>query len=103
MRGQNNEAWLARWRDGACPVHGRGFVDDGAVTEAGFTPVKCSIEECTVRAARWATPDPHRASFGWCAGPDDIKALLVKAGDVDGDSEKAGKRGRVVRFSYALE
>ena len=108
MRGQNNEAWLARWRDGACPVHGRGFLDDDdevadPVGADVARALKCSILECTVRVARWPGADDHHASLGGRAGPEEIRALLVKAGDVDGDSARPGKRARVVRTSYRLE
>jgi hypothetical protein len=103
-RGQTKEAWLARWRDGACPVHGRGFLEDleeGAEAAADARrPVRCSVEECVVRAARYAAHDDHHATFGWRAGPDDIRAVLAKAGDIAAEGEAPGPRARLVRFSY---
>jgi hypothetical protein len=104
-RGQSKEAWMSRWRDGACPVHGGGFVDDVAVSPTGDgpVPVKCSVDECPVRATRYAAGDAHHASFGWRAGPDEIHALLAKAGDVAPEGDQPGLRARRVRTSYALE
>ena len=100
-RGQSQEAWLSRWRDGACPIHGTGFVAD--VDGPDHTVVRCSKEDCVLRAARWPAQDEHHASFGWIAGPDEIRALFVKAGDIEVDSAKPGRRGRIVRISYRLE
>mgnify|MGYP001544587036 CR=1 FL=1 len=111
VRGQNNEAWLKRWRDGACPIHGRGFVVDTSASAAAatagpadaFVRVRCAVDECDVRAARWPGTDEHHASFGFLAGPDNVRALLAKAGDVDASSPAPGKRARMVRISYRLE
>lgn len=104
VRGQNNEAWLKRWRTGNCPVHGRGYVADwdAAPADAGFIAERCGIDECDVRVARWPAHDAHHAAFGWRAGPDVIHALLVKAGDVDGNGPTPGRTGHVVRVSWPL-
>ena len=100
MRGQSKEAWLARWRDGCCPIHGGGFIADAAGEPAH---VRCSNEECAVRASRWPGTDEHHASFGWRAGPEEIRAALVHSNDVAEGSEMPGKSARVVRISYPLE
>lgn len=106
VRGQSHEAWLSRWRDGACPVHGVGFIDDpeaGPAADGGFVAERCPREECSVRVARWPGPDRHHASYGWRDGPEEIRALLAKAGDVEAEGQKPGRRGRVVRISWPLE
>jgi hypothetical protein len=106
VRGQNNEAWMSRWRAGTCPVHGKGFVEDAtapAEQDAGFFAERCPEDECDVRVARWPAHDAHHASFGWRAGPEKVRALLIKANDVDPNGPTPGTRARVVRTSYALE
>ncbi len=90
---------MARWRDGCCPVHGGGLVDD----DAGDGLVRCSVEECTVRAKRFAAGDAYHASFGWREGPEEIRALLAKAGDIAAQGDEPGPRARRVRTSYSLE
>jgi len=104
VRGQNNEAWLSRWRDGACPVHGTGFVvDTHAPAAEGYVAVRCAVDECDVRAAQWPGKDENHASFGFIAGPEPVRALLAKAGDVDAAGDKPGPRARMVRIAYRLE
>jgi hypothetical protein len=111
IRGQNPEAWRARWRSGSCPVHGTGFVDveaDGvAVTAhdgaAGYRVQRCANAECAVRVARFAGKDDHHASFGWLAGADDVKAALVKAGELAADGPRPGKFSGEPRVSYPIE
>ncbi len=122
IRGQNPEAWRARWRTGTCPVHGVGFADvksadvksagdeqsedeadevsDGA---ASYRLQMCPREDCQVRVARFAGHDEHHASFGWVAGGDDIRAALAKAGEIAAEGVRPGKWGRVTRVSYRLE
>ncbi len=104
IRGQHNEAWLKRWRMGCCPVHGGGFVDDvNAELHAPALAQRCHIDDCDVRTVRWPGPDAQHASFGWRAGPEPIRLLLVKAADISADDAKPGARGRLVRVDYALE
>ena len=106
-RGQSNETWMSRWRDGACPVHGGGFIDDKEAMEklAAGVPMRvmCSVAECSVRAIRYAAADAHHASFGWRAGPEEIHALLAKAGDIALEGTEPGPRARRVRTSYDIE
>ncbi|HEY4222283.1 MAG TPA: hypothetical protein VGO62_13095 [Myxococcota bacterium] len=95
---------MARWRDGACPVHGLGFVDDAAAPASEQArAMKCGHLECTVKVARFPGPDDEHASFGWREGPDEIRALLAKAGDIAAEGDRPGKRARTVRTTYALE
>lgn len=56
-----------------------------------------------MRAVRYAAGDAHHASFGWRAGPEEIHALLAKAGDIASEGEEPGPRARRVRTSYPLE
>lgn len=65
--------------------------------------VMCSVADCTVRAIRYAAGDAHHASFGWKEGPDEIRALLAKAGDVAAEGTEPGPRARRVRWSYDIE
>lgn len=114
IRGQNPETWRARWRKGTCPIHGTGFVDDvgrdgGAALADGaasYVAQRCvgqAGEECAVRVARFAGKDEHHATFGWISGPDDVKAALVKAGEIAAEGVRAGKWGKEIRTSYPLE
>lgn len=107
IRGQTPETWRARWRKGTCPIHGTGFVDVDGVARAdgaaSYVAQRCVGEECTVQVARFAGKDAHHASFGWLAGPDDVKAALVKAGEVAAEGVRAGKFSREARVSYPIE
>lgn len=112
IRGQNPEAWRARWRLGTCPVHGVGFVDvvgaDGVAVEgvdgaASYRSQMCPREECVVRVARFAGHDEHHASFGWLAGGDDVRASLAKSGEIAADGVRPGKWAKVTRVSWRLE
>jgi hypothetical protein len=106
-RGQSNETWMSRWRDGACPVHGGGFVEDkeAMAKQPVGVPMRvmCSVAECDVKAVRYAAGDANHASFGWRAGPENIHALLAKAGDIAPEGTEPGPRARRVRTSYDLE
>ena len=105
LRGQTTDKRLARWRDGACPIHGRGFVDDkdADVGNSEWTSVRCSVIECDVRAARWPGIDEHHASFGWRSGPAEVHAILVHAHDIAPEGPKPGTGARIVRTGYRLE
>jgi hypothetical protein len=103
-RGQGKDQWFARWRTGNCPVHGVGFLDDKeGPAIGGALRTKCPREECTVVVAQWPGKDKHHAKLGWVAGPDEIKAVLVKAGDIDESSPAPGRNAAMVRMSYPVE
>jgi hypothetical protein len=118
IRGQSNDAWIARWRGGTCPVHGVGFLEerpdsaptgtssdarwqDGA-SSSSAKAVKCPREECTVRATQWPGKDAQHSKHGWVDGPAEIRALLVKSGQIDDDG-KPGRWAADARTSWPLE
>jgi hypothetical protein len=101
IRGQNPDAWLSRWRQGCCPVHGVGFIDEKGATVAGAIAVMCPRDECPVRATQWPGKDASHALFGWRAGPDDIKRALSR-GDI-ADDGRPGAHARSVRIAWPLE
>jgi hypothetical protein len=101
IRGQKPDAWIARWRAGTCPVHGVGFLDVPSTTEAA-----CARRErdgCTVVVAQWPGKDAHHRKLGWVAGPDDVKAALVKAGQIAAEGNEPGRWAVDVRTSWPLE
>lgn len=106
VRGQSKEAWFKRWRTGTCPVHGLGFTEDKdeaalqAASAEGFVAERCPNAECTVRVATWDLEDARFKAFGWRAGPEEIRAVLVKAKDIDSASTEPGAQGRPVRVWY---
>lgn len=101
IRGQSPDAWIARWRKGTCPVHGVGFpgAPDGPFD--GSTTARCSREECPVVVAFWRGKDARHAKLGLVDGPDDVRAALTKALEIDG--AKPGRRAVDVRTSWPLE
>ena len=110
VRGQNPEAWVARFRQGTCPIHGTGFVvitKDGKVDvdEDGRENVRCINTEpgpCTVLARRWSGKDAFHHRFAWVAGPEDIRLALRKGNDID-DEGKPTRWSREARTSYPVE
>lgn len=112
VRGQNPNAWVARWRQGTCPVHGRGLAakeadpetvgEPGQVEEDQSVEVYCSHDECELRANQWPGKDRWHSVFGWAEGPDKIKAALVKAGEVEADGPSAGRWAKNVRTSWPM-
>lgn len=115
-RGQDLEARLARWRDGTCPIHGLGFVTPPGEAPPAPRPdrwyrepedvgavVACPHEECTIVAAQWPGKDKWHSLMGWRAGPDEIKAMLLKANEISDDSDRPGRSARNVRTDFQLE
>lgn len=106
-RGQTPEAWIARWQTGACPVHGTGCVarDDEPPVADGYRVARCAraADGCTVQVALWPGKDAHHARLGWLAGPDDVRAALVKAGQIQADGAGPGRWARETRTSWPLE
>ena len=107
VRGQNPEAWLARWRQGSCPVHGLGLIETSheprdVNADAGFVRTQCPHEDCLFEASRWPGKDRWHNLFGWLGGPDDIHAALLKANDVDAEG-KPTRWARQARTAYRLE
>lgn len=97
---------MARWRRGDCPVHGTGLVDDVAAATAappaendGF-PVMCTHLECDVRAWRWPGKDDSHALYGWRSGPEPIRAILAKAGDIENGGSRPGHHARSIRTTW---
>ena len=106
VRGQNPEAWCARWRKGMCPVHGAGLVDDdgaAAPSPEDGVAAHCPREACTVRACRWPGKDDAHSFFGWLAGPDDARQALVRGGDIEADGPRPGSHARSVRTAWRLD
>ena len=115
-RGQTPQTRMARWWDGLCPIHGLGLV-----TPAGEAPpppppdrwyraeepvgavVACPHEECDLRATLWPGKDQFHSRFGWSSGPDEIKAMLLKANEINVDDNKPGRSARHIRTSFRLE
>lgn len=110
VRGQTPEAWLARWRRGDCPVHGGGMVDEeaapNAVDEHGGAAegraARCARAECSLRACRWPGKDASHSFFGWLAGPEEIRAALAGAGDIEDGGPRPGHHARSVRTAWPL-
>lgn len=97
IRGQKPDAWIARWRAGTCPVHGVGLheQDGGRAT--------CPREACPVVVAMHPGKDAHHRKLGWIEGPADVKAALVKAGQIDAEAGKPARWAVDVRTSWSLE
>lgn len=116
-RGQDTEARLKRWRQGNCPIHGLGLATPpgqiiappkktpvkGQVAAPMSTPVRCPHEECDFEAAAWPSSKEHFGLLGWQHGPEDIKAMLLKANEISADSTEPGRSARPVRLSWPLE
>jgi hypothetical protein len=103
IRGQGPEAWVARFRQGNCPIHGLGLVAaNDAVDGADGVDVRCTHEECAFLARRFPGRDRHHHRFGWSDGPDDVRAALRKA-NVIGDDGRPTRFAADTRTSYPLE
>jgi hypothetical protein len=109
IRGQSADAWRGRWRQGTCPIHGKGFVDDldaaAAPTIAGApgggVAVRCPDPGCVVRATQWAGKDALHAFFGMSAAPDELRTALAQSGDIDHQtSARPGAHARAVRVGW---
>ena len=112
IRGQSPDAWRGRWRQGTCPIHGKGFVDDKdnpapaktAGVDESYLEVKCPDLECTLRATQWPGKDQHHSFFGLRAGSDALRTALTQSGDIDREtSSRPGAHARTVRTSWPLE
>ena len=112
IRGQSPDAWRGRWRQGTCPIHGKGFVDDKdnpapaktAGVDESYLEVKCPDPECTLRATQWPGKDQHHSFFGLRAGSDALRTALTQSGDIDREtSSRPGAHARTVRTSWPLE
>lgn len=118
VRGQHTNAWLSRWRQGTCPIHGRGLVErpqpadaanaddddfdgDAEVAEQ-MVEVACTKDACTVVVAQWPGKNQWHSLWGWLEGPDDIHAALVKAGDIPPEGPRPGHQARMVRTGWPL-
>ena len=103
-RGQSAGAWVERFTDGRCHIHGLGLVvvdadvDDNAVIG---NAVACTHEECSFVARRFPGRKPHHHRFAWTGGPDDIHAALRKANVID-DSGAPTRFVNEARTSYPL-
>ncbi len=111
IRGQSPDAWRGRWRQGACPIHGKGFIDDAESTAppqpAGvldvFVHVRCPDPECTLRATQWPGKDEQHSFYGLRDGVDVIRVALTESGDIDYQaSTRPGAHARSVRTSWPL-
>ncbi len=107
VRGQNPEAWLARWRQGSCPIHGLGLIDVGGEpldsdAEAGCVRVHCPHEDCLFQAGRFPGKDRWHNLFGWVDGSQEIHAALLKANDID-EEGKPTRWAKQARTAYRLE
>lgn len=103
VRGQGPDAWLARWRAGDCPVHGVGCAGSDEVVAEGYKVASCTREGCDVVVAQWPGRDQHHAKHGWIAGPEEIRAALVKAGQIEASGPKPGRWADDARVSWPLE
>jgi hypothetical protein len=104
VRGQNPNAWRARWQQGNCPVHGLGLSasseeDSSADASKGYE-VFCSHEECELRAWQWPGKDRFHSRFGWVSGPEEVKAALVKASEIVEEGTSPGRYARDVRTAW---
>lgn len=103
-RGQSASAWVERFIDGRCPIHGLGLVVvDAAVADNAVVgnAVVCPHEECDFGARRFPGKKPHHHRFAWTGGRDDVHAALRKANVID----DAGAPTRFVneaRTSYPM-
>ena len=108
-RGQDTDTRLARWRDGSCPIHGLGLatprrpLPSTTASAPDAVIVACPHEECTLVAVQWPGKDRFHSLFGFIAGPDDLKAMLLKAHEIEDDTDRPGRSARQVRTSYQLE
>lgn len=115
VRGQHTNAWLSRWRQGTCPIHGRGLVerpdaaanvdrddDDDDDGDEPMIEVACTKDECTIVVAQWPGKNRWHSLWGWLEGPEDIHAALVKAGDIPAEGPRPGHQARMVRTSWPL-
>lgn len=106
VRGQKPEAWVARFRAGTCPIHGKGLVVDSVagVVDGGET-VRClhnEPEPCTIVARRWPGKDRFHHRFGLVTASDEIRAALRQGNDIDDDG-KPTRWTRESRTSYPIE
>ncbi len=103
VRGQNSEAWRSRFRQGTCPIHGRGLVEkDTAKDDNVQVEICCTKEDCDFSASQWAGKDRHHSRLGWISGPENVKAALVASSDIREDSAEPGFEARMVRTSWPL-
>jgi hypothetical protein len=102
IRGQGPDAWLARWRAGDCPVHGVGCVAPDE-SDGEYTLAACAKEECGLVMALWPGKDEHHAKPGWVAGPEEIHAVLAKAGQIEAEGPRPGRWAADARVSWPLE
>ena len=93
---------MARWRKGTCPIHGVGFVvDKEAAGGPQLQSERCPKDECVLRVTLSPGKDAWHGFYGWRAGPDEIRAVLVRAGDLQDDG-RPGHYARSVRTGYPL-
>jgi hypothetical protein len=103
-RGQSSGAWVSRFIDGSCPIHGLGLVvvdadvDDNPVVG---NAVRCVHEECSFVARRFPGRDAYHHRFAWTGGPDEIRAALRKANVIDDDGVPT-RFVKEARTSYPL-
>ncbi|MCP4499273.1 MAG: hypothetical protein GY822_04815 [Deltaproteobacteria bacterium] len=103
VRGQSSEAWRARFRQGTCPVHGRGLVErSGSDDDGGQLEIYCTKEECDFAASQWSGKDRYHSRLGWVSGPEKVKAALVTSSDIREDSNEPGFEARMIRTSWPL-
>jgi hypothetical protein len=103
IRGQNHDAWIARWRVGSCPVHGLGCSKTGEKNKAGYQVAACQKDACTVVIALWPGRDGYHAKLGWIAGPDDVHTSLVRSGQIENEGPNPGRFALDVRMSWPIE
>ena len=115
-RGQDTEARLARWRKGNCPIHGLGLVTPPGAAPPPQPPKRtknpmpvtssilhCPDEECDLEVSVWPGKDAYHGLLGWKIGPQELKAILVKANEVQAEGEEPGRSARSVRIAWPLE
>jgi hypothetical protein len=102
IRGQNHDAWIARWRAGNCPVHGIGCASAPAEKGAAYRVATCRKDGCSVVVSLWPGRDAHHAKLGWIAGPEDVHASLVKSGQIDAEGPGPGRFALDVRLSWPM-
>ncbi len=116
VRGQHSTAWLSRWRQGTCPIHGRGLVeresshaehaddddDDDLDAEESMVEVACTKEGCTIVVAQWPGKNRWHSVWGLIDGPEEIRTALAKGGDIPSEGHRPGHQARMVRTSWPL-